>query len=151
MSTFTLPEVFDHPPLISSLSAYSYDRLAVLERHAETEDPTRRQSRIPMEKSRLEPEPESVLFLQIFTAADYFTVDKALMDNPLPVEVDIILDPYIFNIFPKSLVPTAVYILIIAVGAWFVSLLVWSGLSNVAQSSRQVNREKGSYKEKKNT
>jgi hypothetical protein len=105
-------------------------------------------SKMATRKPKLEPEPESVLFLQIFTSADYFTTDKALMENPPPVHVDIILDPYMFNIFPRSLVPTGVYILTVAVGAWFVSRIVWSGLANVAQSSIQG---RGSSEEKKKT
>lgn len=99
--------------------------------------------------SGTEPQPESILFLQILTAADYFTIDKALMDNPPPVEVDIILDPFLLNIFPRSLVPTAVYILIIAVCAWFISQLIWDGLANIAQSSRRRNGGKISWEKKK--
>lgn len=101
-------------------------------------------------KTGTEPEPESILFLQILTAADYFTVDKALMENPPPVEVDIILDPFLLNIFPRSLLPTAVYILIIAVCAWFISQLIWVGLANIAQSSRRPpNGEKIPSEKKK--
>jgi hypothetical protein len=43
------------------------------------------------------------------------------MEQVPPVFVDIILDPYIFNVFPRSLIPTASYIVIIAVGGWFLS------------------------------
>ena len=50
------------------------------------------------------------------------------MSNPPPVNLDIILDPYVFNVFPKSLGPTAVYIGVLAVGAWFISGFVWKFL-----------------------
>ncbi|KAK2766194.1 hypothetical protein FQN54_007710 [Arachnomyces sp. PD_36] len=132
LSTFTLPEVFDHPPLMSSLSEFSYNRLADLERQSDPSALIRR----PLKSV---PEPESILFLQVITAADYFTTEKSLMENPPPVDVDIILDPYLFNVFPRSLVPTAGYILIIALGAWFVSRIIWSGLANIAQSSSKAS------------
>jgi hypothetical protein len=34
------------------------------------------------------------------------------MRHPQPVDVDIILDPYLANIFPASLLPTAIYIVL---------------------------------------
>lgn len=71
------------------------------------------------------------------------------MANPPPVEVDIILDPYLLNIFPRSLVPTAVYIIIVAVCAWVVSQLVWGGLANIVLSSKGLNRENPSPEKKK--
>jgi len=46
------------------------------------------------------------------------------METVPPVAVDVILDPYVFNIFPKSLLPTGLYILLIASGAWFLSDLI---------------------------
>ena len=47
------------------------------------------------------------------------------MQQPEPVDVDIILDPYLANVFPASLLPTAAYILVLAVGAWFLSGKIW--------------------------
>ena len=49
---------------------------------------------------------ESVLFLRIFAAADYFTLNTEMMENVPPVIVDVILDPYLLNVLPLSLVPT---------------------------------------------
>jgi hypothetical protein len=43
------------------------------------------------------------------------------MQTVPPVAVDVILDPYILNVFPKSLTPTASYILLVALAAWFLS------------------------------
>jgi hypothetical protein len=51
-----------------------------------------------------------------------------------PVLVDIILDPYLLNIFPKSLVPTAGYLIILAFGSWFLSGLIWRLLIRVADA-----------------
>lgn len=67
----------------------------------------------------------SVLFLQIYAAADYFTLNETLMSEVPPVLVDVILDPYIGNIFPKSLLPTALYIGILALLSWFLSDSIW--------------------------
>jgi len=44
-----------------------------------------------------------------------------LMEDVPPVFVDIILDPYLFNVFPRSLGPTAAYILLLAFGSWYLS------------------------------
>lgn len=43
------------------------------------------------------------------------------MQHPEPVDVDIILDPYLANALPVSLLPTAAYIIVLAVVAWFIS------------------------------
>jgi glucan phosphoethanolaminetransferase (alkaline phosphatase superfamily) len=63
---------------------------------------------------------ESVLFLRVFAAADYFTSNTSLMENVPPVVVDLILDPFLLNMFPRSLVPTAIWTLIIAIVAYFI-------------------------------
>jgi hypothetical protein len=47
------------------------------------------------------------------------------MQNVPPVAVDLILDPFLFNVFPRSLVPTAGWIVVVAVlavvlGRWIV-------------------------------
>lgn len=62
-----------------------------------------------------------MLFLQIFAAADYFSLNQTLMDNVPPVAVDLILDPFILNVLPKSLLPISLYLVIIAIGAWYLS------------------------------
>ena len=38
-----------------------------------------------------------------------------------PVDVDIILDPFLYNVLPRSLLPTVGYILVVAAIAWFLS------------------------------
>jgi ethanolamine transporter EutH len=77
----------------------------------------------------------STLFLQIFAAADYYTTNKTLMEQVPPVFVDIILDPYLFNVFPRSLVPTAVYIVLLAIGSWFLSKHISQWFQDFAQTS----------------
>jgi hypothetical protein len=91
---------------------------------------------------------KSILLLQIFAAADYFSLNKTLMSDVPPVLVDIILDPYLLNIFPKSLVPTAGYLIVLAVGAWFISGVIWRILVKIADGDSS-ERLKGSDTTKK--
>lgn len=62
-------------------------------------------------------------------------MNKTLMEHVPPVFVDIILDPYVFNIFPKSLVPTAVYIVILAIGSMYLSKYISGWFQSFAQHS----------------
>jgi hypothetical protein len=87
--------------------------------------------------------PESVLFLQVYAAADYFTLDQSLMENVPPVDLDIILDPYLLNVLPKSLLPTAGYLCVLAVCSWFLAGVVWKVLLSVAGSSEVEKKEEG--------
>ncbi|USW50119.1 Putative F-box domain, GPI-Mannosyltransferase II co-activator, Pga1 [Septoria linicola] len=110
LETFNLTHVFDTPHLIESLAAF-----------AEEKSPSS-----PGTESAQDHSLGSVLFLRVDAAADYFTTNKTLMVHPTPVDVDIILDPYLGNIFPASLVSTAVYIAVLAVLAFFLSGQIWS-------------------------
>lgn len=67
-------------------------------------------------------------------------MNKTLMKNVPPVYVDIILDPFLFNIFPQSLVPTAIYIIVLAIGSWFLSKLISTWILRIAQ--KDVDSEK---------
>jgi len=73
--------------------------------------------------------------LQVFAAADYYTMNNTLMEHVPPVFVDIILDPYLFNVVPRSLLPTAAYIIILAIGSWSLSKYIRKGFKNLAQDS----------------
>lgn len=57
---------------------------------------------------------DSVLFLRVQATADYFSLDKSLMENVPPVAADLVLDPFLLNVFPRSLVPTAGWIVVVA-------------------------------------
>lgn len=48
------------------------------------------------------------------------------MKNPPPVDVDIILDPFLVNLLPRSLVPTVIYIIATAVLGYLLSRAVLS-------------------------
>ncbi|KAJ5038946.1 uncharacterized protein L3040_006620 [Drepanopeziza brunnea f. sp. 'multigermtubi'] len=105
LDTFELPTVMETPELIASLAQYSETR--------------QREVNEGQEKDNRADGPVSTLLLRIFAAADYFTTNKTLMDNVPPVYVDIILDPFVFNVFPRSLLPTATYLVLVAVGSCY--------------------------------
>ncbi len=77
----------------------------------------------------------SLLFLQIFAAADYYTADATLMSNVPPVYVDIILDPFLLNVLPRSLAPTGALIVLVAIVSYFVARLAVSYLQVLATSA----------------
>jgi hypothetical protein len=74
----------------------------------------------------------ATLFLRVFAAAEYYTTNKTLMENVPAVYVDIILDPYIFNLFPRSLVPTAAYLTLLAIGSWYLAKYINRWVQNLA-------------------
>jgi hypothetical protein len=92
----------------------------------------RRRSRSTLEKIEdplaLTSHSESVLFLRVFAAAEYVTADHTLMEEVPPVLVDIILDEYIFNILPRSLIPTIVWMGIVGFMAWWLGGWVVQGM-----------------------
>ena len=83
-------------------------------------------------KNTLPSDPESILLLRIQAAASYYSSNRTLMEHPPLVDVDIILDPFILNILPRSLQSTAIYISIVSVGAWFLSGYIYRWLALVA-------------------
>lgn len=111
--TYPLDTVFDTPELITSLYNYSMSRQSLSSSSSSSTPP----------KPANAPEHEaSILFLRIFAAAEYFTTNATLMAYPEPVLVDIILDPFLGNVLPRTLAPTVVYIVVIAVASW---ILAW--------------------------
>ncbi|KAF8252171.1 hypothetical protein K440DRAFT_633388 [Wilcoxina mikolae CBS 423.85] len=61
----------------------------------------------------------SVLYLRVFAKTAYVSSSTSRMQNPEPVDVDIILDPYIFNLIPESLLKIIGVIVIVAVSSWW--------------------------------
>ncbi|KAK4504941.1 hypothetical protein PRZ48_002904 [Zasmidium cellare] len=108
LDVYNISHVFDTPHLIQSLAGFA--ELQASQPPAEDND-------------ALKPgySKGTVLFLHVQAAADYFTTNKTLMQHPELVDVDIILDPYLANVLPVSLLPTAAYIIVLAVVGWFVS------------------------------
>ncbi len=138
--TYTLPETFDTPELITSLSTYAHARQAELSDFEVQQLVSRRVDT----QASIQSAASSILFVQIFAAADYFSLNKTLMADVPPVLVDVILDRYLLNIFPQSLVPTAGYIIVLAIIGWFASrtirlLLVQIAESGVAETSQQLD------------
>ena len=40
-----------------------------------------------------------------------------------------VLDPFLLNLLPRSLLPTSIYIILIALVAWILSRTIWDQLS----------------------
>ncbi|PLB45211.1 hypothetical protein P170DRAFT_440357 [Aspergillus steynii IBT 23096] len=113
LDTYTVPDAIEDPILFSSIGVYSSARMA--------EYPP--QDMVPRSGS-VSPTSDSVLFLRIRAAADYYSLDSSLMESVPPVRADIILDPFLLNVFPQSLVPTACYMAVVggiaAVLGWWI-------------------------------
>jgi len=138
LDTYEIPTVFETPDLITSLANYS-----------ESLEPT------SLEMGNLKPsvstaviksrpafeDASSILLLHIQAAADYFTMNQTLMEQPPPVFVDIILDLYLFNIFPQSLIPTASYVIILAVGSWVLSKHISKRISKIARNNSDSEKK----------
>ncbi|KAK4190200.1 hypothetical protein QBC35DRAFT_490995 [Podospora australis] len=132
LTPYPLETVFDSPDLITSLNAYSSTR--------QPSEP----SLLPPSAALLPPNEvqKSLLFLHILAAADFYSSDSSLMKKPPPVDVDIILDPFLLNVLPKSLLPTVCYILVVALAAIFVSGKIVRLLKGLIASSLETSDEK---------
>ncbi|KAI4718866.1 hypothetical protein E4T48_04961 [Aureobasidium sp. EXF-10727] len=125
LETFEVTTVFDTPGLLQDLSTYAEERQNIL-----IADDSGDSGELTSAIKR------SVLFLRVQSAANFYTIDKVLMQQPPPVYGDIILDPYLLNIFPQSLLPTAAYIIVLAVTSWFLSGFAWSKLQVFVQGKQ---------------
>lgn len=68
------------------------------------------------------------------------------MRSPPPVPVDLILDPYVMNVFPRSLVPTAGWVVVVAGVAWAVGGVVVRLIRGVAREVERSEEEEGKKK-----
>lgn len=118
MDTYEVETVWSTPELIGSLAEFSVSRQALPDAGAPSPPPGR---------ARGERE-ASVLFLRISAAAEYFTTNATLMSDAAPVYADVILDPYLLNVLPRSLVPTVCYVLVVAAASWLVAQSVLAGI-----------------------
>ncbi|EXM30329.1 GPI-Mannosyltransferase II co-activator, Pga1 [Fusarium oxysporum f. sp. vasinfectum] len=130
LGVYELDTVWQTPELIQSLASYSFSRqdqeARLIEESTQTEGRERE---------------ASILLLQIKASADYFTDDAALMKDPSPVHVDLILDPYLYGIVPRSLVPAAGYLILVGAVAWFVSRSIASKLQTIAVTTDGANKK----------
>lgn len=135
MDTYDLPTVFETPELVTSLADFSNERQMDA---LEVSEPSiaKRQS-----FKHSYDDVSSTLFLHVYAAADYYTTNKTLMEQVPPVYVDIILDPFLLNVFPRSLVPTASYIILLAVGSWFLSKYISRYLRAVGNSIMDTEKK----------
>ncbi|KAH7040683.1 uncharacterized protein B0I36DRAFT_13933 [Microdochium trichocladiopsis] len=134
LETFPIDTVFDTPDLISSLSTYSYARHASGGGGSDSGNTAAAAAVVGTETQR------SVLFLRIVAAADYFTLDKALMTHVPPVRVDVILDPFLLNVLPRSLLPIVGYIVVVAISSWFLAKYIATTIRFVALQPEQEKK-----------
>ncbi|KAI1965864.1 hypothetical protein LOZ58_000764 [Ophidiomyces ophidiicola] len=126
LKVYTVSSVVESHTLSASLKAHT----AVERRHVTAQST----SQVSSDKSSL--------LLAVDVAADYFTLNQTLMDHVPPVVADIILDPYIFNVFPKSLIPTGIYILFTSAIAWYLSCFVHSRVMGILDDGNTKMRKK---------
>jgi hypothetical protein len=124
-----MDEAFENPALLSSLTVFSNTRRELLDQ-LQIQQLEDRKQKPPLSAGAVS---QSLLFLRISTAADYYSLNTSLMKQVPPVFVDVILDGYIFNLFPKSLVLTAGYIVTLAVGSWVLSTFLWRALNKLVR------------------
>ncbi|KAK8910844.1 hypothetical protein QC760_001773 [Botrytis cinerea] len=136
LETYDLPTVFGTSELITSLAQYSETHQPLFN---DLSDSTS-QNQDSDARHKHKDATSSTLFLQIYAAADYYTMNQTLMENVPPVLIDIILDPYIFNLLPQSLVPTIAYIILLAIGSWYISRYVMAWICKIG--TEELNHEK---------
>lgn len=72
------------------------------------------------------------MLLRIIATADFYTTNHTLMKDAPPIFVDIILDPFILNVLPRSLLPTVIYIVAVAIVSRFVGKWISSWVRQIA-------------------
>ncbi|KAI9158359.1 hypothetical protein HJFPF1_06353 [Paramyrothecium foliicola] len=132
LDVYELNAVWQTPELVQSLATYAYSRMPEPSSNGE----------LPHSKSALKERDASVLLVHIQAAADYFTHHKALMLNPPPVLVDLILDPYVLNVVPRSLLPTAGFLVVVGVVTWFMAQWIVRQLQAVRDTDDRVVEKK---------
>ncbi|KAL1843655.1 hypothetical protein VTJ49DRAFT_637 [Mycothermus thermophilus] len=134
LKTYTPSTVYSNPALLSSLQDY----------YSASRQPST--TTTPKHDSR-----SSTLLLQILASADFYTTNTTLMISPPPVDTDVILDPYLANVLPRSLAGTAVYLVVVgalaylglARGArWVISELVRSSSQGHGEEEDDGRRKK---------
>lgn len=115
LETFSLDHVFETPELITSLYNHSMSRQTSA---SSSSSPSTSKSIKQTERQ------SSILFLRLSAAAEYFTMNSTLMNHPEPVLADIILDPFLFNILPRTLVPTVGFVVFVALVSWILGVKV---------------------------
>lgn len=63
------------------------------------------------------------------------------MNEVPPVYVDVILDPYVFNLLPRSLLPTIGYIIVVTILSWFMARRISSWIQSIAAEPGRDKKE----------
>ncbi|KAI0015676.1 hypothetical protein F4780DRAFT_773381 [Xylariomycetidae sp. FL0641] len=128
LDTYELQTVFETPELVSELSHYSGSRQPRDSTDAGADTASATSSRATAVANR----EASALLLRIYTAADYYTLNQTLMQVVPPVYVDIILDPFLLNVLPRSLAPTVGYIVFVALACWYLAQWISTSIRQAA-------------------
>ncbi|OKO97670.1 hypothetical protein PENSUB_9961 [Penicillium subrubescens] len=145
LTTHPLPDTVTSPILLTSLSKFSSSRLSNPDTQLQI-NPNTLTRRSNVDSA---PTTDSILFLRIRAAADYFSLNETLMRDVPPVAVDVILDPFLWNVFPRSLVPTAGWIVVVAVLAGVVGRWVVAEVGRVIEDARVERSEEEEGKKEK--
>lgn len=135
LEVFELNTVWETPELIQSLAAYSYSLLSGIE--TDVGEPQIHDASLEASEERQ----SSVLFLRVVARADYYTDDIELMSNPPPVLVDVILDPFLLNALPQSLLATVGYIVVVALASWFIARRIATSLQSLAEPTEPRDKK----------
>ncbi|OAQ97012.1 hypothetical protein LLEC1_05515 [Akanthomyces lecanii] len=136
MDVHELDAVWTMPNLMLSLYNYSSSR------QAEAEKQTPRVHRPSAASKDAKERTASLLLLRVHAAADYFSHHTELMRSPPPVLVDLILDPYLFNVVPESLLLTAGYIAVVAVATLFLAQWIARRMTIIAAAEEGVSKKR---------
>ena len=128
-----MEEVFNNATLLTTLADYAESR--------QIEGTYMGNNIVPAASSSPVSGTQSLAFLRVTAAADYYSANKTLMENVRPVLVDIILDPYILNVYPSSLLPTAAWIVSVAVASFFIAQIVSKWLQIVASTPEETKKD----------
>ncbi|KAI5800061.1 hypothetical protein EDC01DRAFT_532480 [Geopyxis carbonaria] len=82
----------------------------------------------------------STLYLRIFAKTAYVSAQKSRMETPEPVDVEIILDPYKFNVLPESLVPIGGLLIVVGVFSWWAGGLIHQFLARIVTTDEDKKR-----------
>ncbi|KAF6821649.1 hypothetical protein CSOJ01_00152 [Colletotrichum sojae] len=132
LDVFELPVVWDTPELITSLASFAFARQPDVDTNHPLSTP------LPGGHEY----EASLLFLRISAAADYFTDNATLMAHVENVSVDVILDPFLLNALPSSLLPTIFYALAVAVLACSLSRVILAGIQTVLAAEGKLETQK---------
>ncbi|KAI5800213.1 hypothetical protein DFH27DRAFT_73240 [Peziza echinospora] len=81
-----------------------------------------------------------LLYLQISSKADYYTLDRRLMTLPEPVHVELVLDSLILHVLPQSLLKIVGVVTVVALSSWWASSGVYTWLLSTAIDNQKKRR-----------